>query len=57
MAIKLERGTAKNFELAAQRSFTVIPKRYRKTLTLDNGSEMNNYEEIEKSTELKIYFA
>ena len=57
MAVKLNRGTAKKFELAAKRSFTAIPEGYRKTLTLDNGSEMSNYEGIEKSTGLDIYFA
>jgi len=57
MAVKLSRGTAKNFELATERSFAVIPEGYQKTLTLDNGTEMSNYEEIEKSTGLVIYFA
>ncbi|HUD06748.1 MAG TPA: IS30 family transposase [Candidatus Saccharimonadales bacterium] len=57
MAVKLARGTAKNFEVAAERSFAVITKSYRKTLTLDNGAEMSNYEEIELSTGLRIYFA
>jgi len=57
MAVKLNSGTAKNFELAAKRSFAVIPKNYRKTLTLDNGTEMSNYEKIERSIGLEIYFA
>jgi len=57
MAIKLASGTAKNFEVAAKYSFAAIPKHYSKTLTLDNGSEMSNYEEIERSTGLQIYFA
>ncbi len=57
LAVKLNRGTAKNFEVAAERSFAAIAKNYRKTLTLDNGTEMSNYEEIERSTGLEIYFA
>lgn len=57
MAVKLERGTAKNFETAAERSFATIPEPYRKTLTLDNGTEMSNYEEIEGHTGLQLYFA
>jgi len=57
MAVKLNRGTAKQFELAAEHSFAAIPKKYRKTLTLDNGTEMSNYEEIEKSSGLEVYFA
>lgn len=56
-AIKLERGTAAAFAAAAQRSFASVPTRYRQTLTLDNGSEMSNYEQIERQTELQVYFA
>ena len=57
MAVKLARGTARNFELAATSSFATIPVIYSKTLTLDNGTEMSNYEEIERSTKIQIYFA
>jgi len=57
LAIKLNRATAKNFENAAYRSFTDISEIYRKTLTLDNGTEMSNYEEIEQRTGLQLYFA
>lgn len=57
MAVKLERGTAALFAEAAQRCFAAIPARYRRTLTLDNGSEMANYEAIEHDTGLQIYFA
>ena len=57
MATKLDRGTAKNFELATEGNFAAMPKKYCKTLTLDNGTEMSNYEEIEQSTKLQIYFA
>jgi IS30 family transposase len=34
-----------------------VPSRYRKTLTLDNGSEMSQYEAIECRTGLSVYFA
>lgn len=57
LAVKLIQATAKNFETAAHISFTAIPARYRATLTLDNGTEMSNYEEIERKTGLKLYFA
>ena len=57
LAVKLNRGTAKSFEIAAKCSFATILKSYRKTLTLDNGTEMSNYEEIERNTKLKLYFA
>ncbi len=56
-AVKLERGTAAAFAAAAQTSFTGIPARYRQTLTLDNGTEMSNYEAIERQAQLQVYFA
>ncbi len=49
--------TATSFEQAAKQCFAGLPKRYALTLTLDNGAEMSNYEEIERSTQLRIYFA
>lgn len=57
MAVKLERATAKAFEQAATTCLQQIPTSYRKTLTLDNGTEMSNYEEIERKTGAKLYFA
>ena len=57
LAVKLERGTAAAFAAVAQTSFAAIPAKYRKTLTLDNGSEMSNYEQIERQTSLQVYFA
>jgi IS30 family transposase len=56
-AVKLERGTAEAFAAAAESSFCNVPPRYRRTLTLDNGSEMSNYEQIERQNQLQIYFA
>lgn len=56
LAVKLNRATAQAFETAAHTSFAAIPDAYRKTLTLDNGSEMSNYEEIECATGLRLYF-
>ena len=57
LAVKLAQGTAANFAGAAARSFAAVPLRYKQTLTLDNGTEMSNYEEIEQSTSLRLYFA
>lgn len=56
-AVKLERGTAAAFAAAARTSFADVPARYRRTLTLDNGTEMSSYETIERQTELQVYFA
>lgn len=57
MAVKLARNTAVNFELAAKACLNQVPTKYRQTLTLDNGSEMANYEEIESQTGTKLFFA
>lgn len=57
MAYKLERPTAADFAAAACSGFAGIPQRYRQTLTLDNGSEMSDYEYIENNTGLDVYFA
>jgi IS30 family transposase len=57
MAARLPDKGAKSFEKAAKHCFAVIATKYAQTLTLDNGIEMSNYEEIERSTKLRIYFA
>ncbi|MEO6761070.1 MAG: IS30 family transposase [Candidatus Saccharimonadales bacterium] len=57
MAVKLERGTAAAFATAAAQSFAAIPTQYRKTLTLDNGTEMSNYEQMERQNQFQVYFA
>jgi IS30 family transposase len=57
LASVLSDKTAKSFELAAKHCFAAVPKRYRKTLTLDNGVEMSNYEEMERTNQFQIYFA
>jgi IS30 family transposase len=56
-AVKLERGTAAAFAAAAQSSLRDVPIHYRRTLTLDNGTEMSDYEAIERQNKLKVYFA
>lgn len=57
LATVLQDKGAKSFELAAKHCFAAVPVRYRKTLTLDNGVEMSNYEEMERQNQLQIYFA
>jgi IS30 family transposase len=57
MAVKLEHGTAAAFAAAANQCFASVPVRYRRSLTLDNGTEMSNYEEMERQNQLQIYFA
>jgi IS30 family transposase len=57
MAAVLPDKTAVSFENAAKHCFAAIPSRYRKTLTLDNGVEMSNYEEMERANHFQVYFA
>ena len=57
MARLLPDKGAQSFERAATRCFAGIALKYRKTLTLDNGVEMSRHEEIERATDLRIYFA
>lgn len=57
LAYKLEQATSLAFATAARQCFSIVDPIYRKTLTLDNGSEMNDYEAIEHHTALRVYFA
>ena len=55
-AILPDKG-AKSFEEAAKQCFAAIASNYCKTLTLDNGFEMGNYEEMEQQNQIQVYFA
>lgn len=57
LAVKLERNTAEAFEQAARDCLNRVVPKYRRTLTLDNGSEMANYEALERHAVTKVYFA
>lgn len=57
LAAKIGASTASAFEQATTTCLKDIPERYRKTLTLDYGSEMSNYEAIEKHSNTTVYFA
>lgn len=57
LATVLPDKTAKSFEEAAKQCFAAISVNYRKTLTLDNGVEMSNFEAIERQNGIRIYFA
>lgn len=54
---KLKRKTAKEMGDAGIVVFRKIPKKFRLTITLDNGPENTCHEEISKKTGLKAYFA
>jgi IS30 family transposase len=50
-------GSMASFRDAATQLLQTIPPPFRRTLTLDNGSEMNEFEVIERQTGTTIYFA
>jgi IS30 family transposase len=56
-AFTLPSGHSESFALGAARARETIPVHYKKTLTLDNGTEMQSYELLERLTSLQIYFA
>ena len=49
--------TKEHFRLCSEQLLTPLPKHLKRSLTLDNGSEMNDYEELERRTGLTVYFA
>ena len=57
LAAKAKGGTSAVFNQASLMLFQLIPKRYRKTLTLDNGSGNTAFGYLEKQLDFKLYFA
>lgn len=53
----IPKATKENFRLEAERLLAPLPKHLKRSLTLDNGREMNDYEELEQHTGIPIYFA
>lgn len=58
MARILQNKDAASFEDAVRQCFeSISTPSYKQTLTLDNGTEMANFEAMERQTNLKVYFA
>jgi IS30 family transposase len=57
IAAKLDTKKAEPLALESIKVFFRIPKKMRKTLTLDNGREFAQFKEIENKTGLTVYFA
>ena len=57
LAGKAKDGTATSFNDVSLCLFQWIPANYRKTLTLDNGSENSRFSELEGKLMLRVYFA
>jgi transposase, IS30 family len=50
-------ATKEGFRICTERLMEPLPTHLKRTLTLDNGSEMNDFEEIEAHTGMTVYFA
>ncbi len=57
IAAKLLDKKAESLTLKSIKAFWRIPKKMRKTLTVDNGKEFARFKELEDKTGLTVYFA
>ncbi len=57
VAAKLADKAANTMTIASASAFERIPKKMRKTLTVDNGKEFAQFKQLEKMTGFCIYFA
>ncbi|MDT8318859.1 MAG: IS30 family transposase, partial [bacterium] len=57
LAAKLLDRKAATMTEASIKAFQGIPKSFRQTLTVDNGREFSKFKELEKETDLTVYFA
>ena len=57
IAFLLPKMNAELLTSLAQKRFRRIPKKKRKTITLDNGVEFSDWERLEKKSGMIIYFA
>jgi IS30 family transposase len=56
LAARTPDKTAASFNAAITAGMLMIPEELRRTLTVDNGSEMSNFKDLEAATGLKAYF-
>lgn len=57
IAAKLDNKKAETLTTQSIKAFSRIPKKFRKTLTVDNGKEFAQFKEIENKTGLTVYFS
>jgi len=53
----IPRATKEAFREEAERLLAPLPKHLKRSLTLDNGTEMQDYKALERHTGIRIYFA
>ncbi len=56
-AFLLQNGSSTGFATCGAAALQDIPDKYLKTMTLDNGTEMQSYELLERLTPLQVFFA
>jgi transposase, IS30 family len=56
-AFLLPSGQSQRFAVGAATALTGVPAQYLRTMTLDNGTEMQSYELLERLTPLQVFFA
>lgn len=56
-AFVLGNGESDGFARGTAQALSAVPKKYLKTMTLDNGTEMQSYELLERLTPLSVFFA
>ena len=53
----IPRATKEAFRLKAEELLAPLPRHLKRSLTLDNGTEMSDFEELERHTGIQVYFA
>ena len=53
----IPKATKEAFRLKAEELLAPLPGHLKRSLTLDNGTEMADFEELEQHTSMTIYFA
>jgi transposase, IS30 family len=53
----IPQATKEAFRHYVEQLFEPLPNHLKRSLTLDNGTEMNDFEELERHTGMTIYFA
>lgn len=53
----IPKATKEAFRAEAERLLAPLPKHLKRSITLDNGTEMNDYEVLAKHTGMPVYFA
>ena len=56
-AFLLASGESRGFATGSAAAIQDIPKKHLKTITLDNGTEMQSFELLERLTPLRVFFA